>query len=138
MKKRYIFLVLLVCFFALITYFRISISECPAGIIGNKLGFLLQNNYFIPKESNICVFETTMQDEGSGGGWLYGEDDKYYYGMNAEYDSKLDPAYFILRKGLESQNFDKLDYHTWDKREGVRWLPEKLRWDDYYKEGYEK
>jgi hypothetical protein len=138
MKKYYLLRpVLAICLFVLIACFRISLLKCPAGI-GNKLGFLLQNNYFIPRESNVCVFETTMQGEGSGGGWMYGEDDKYYYAVNDKYESKKDPLYFIFRKGQESQNFDKLNHTTWDKREGARWLPEKLRWDSYYDEGYER
>jgi hypothetical protein len=101
------FLVLLACFFALIAYFRISISECPAGI-GNKLGFLLQNSYYIPKESNICVFETTMQGEGSGGGWMYGEDDKYYYGVNVDEipcASEFAPMYYNFKKGAGISKF---------------------------------
>jgi hypothetical protein len=118
---------MLACSFVLIAYFRISLTECPAGL-GNKLGFLLQNNYFIPKESNVCVFETTMQGEGSGGGWVYGEDDKYYYGLSLRSESRADNIYyFILRKGQESQNFNRFDYYTWNKREGVNWLPKKLR-----------
>jgi hypothetical protein len=129
MKKRYIFLFWIACFF-------LSIKICPKGI-DNTISLLLENNFFIPKESSICTFIDTMDAAGSGEGWLYGEDDKYYYAVNDSYEPN-EPLYFILRKGQESQNFDKLNYETWDKREGVRWLPEKLRWDSYYDEGYER
>jgi hypothetical protein len=37
---------------------------------------------------------------------------------------------------LENNFF--IPYETWDKGEGLRWLPEKLRWDSYYDEGYER
>jgi hypothetical protein len=61
---------------------------------------------------------------------MYGEDDKYYYGVNVDEiacDAEFAPEYFILRKGQESENFNSLDYHTWDKRVGVGWIPKELR-----------
>jgi len=125
MKKRYIFL-------SWIIIFGISIIVCPKGI-DNSISLLLENNYFIPQESSICVFRDTMAAEGSGEGWLYGEDDKYYYGMNTDYESECDPSYYILEKGLESPNFDKFDFKTWDKRQGVGWLPKKFGRDGYAK-----
>jgi hypothetical protein len=130
MKKRYIFLFWIACFF-------LSIKICPKGI-DNTISLLLQNNFFIPKESSICTFIDTMDDTGSGEGWLYGEDDKYYYGMRLSVDKHLyetetkpAPTYFILKKGQESENFHKHDYKTWDKKEGVKLLSKKLRSDSY-------
>jgi hypothetical protein len=37
-------------------------------------------NYFIPKESSIFTFKSTQMNNGSGDWWLYGEDNKFYYG----------------------------------------------------------
>jgi hypothetical protein len=54
-------------------------------------------------------------NEGSGDWWLYGEDKKYYYGLNI--DEGFDPKYYKLNKGKETANFDKFDYNTWDVKE---------------------
>ncbi|XZQ06075.1 hypothetical protein ACJVDK_09130 [Pedobacter sp. MW01-1-1] len=67
-------------------------------------------NYFIPKESSIRTFEATQMNEGSGDWWLYGEDKDYYYGLNIE---TVTPRYYILKKGRETKNFDKLNYNKW-------------------------
>lgn len=68
-------------------------------------------NYFIPKESSILIFEATRMNDGSGDWWLYGEDKDYYYGLNIETET---PRYYILEKGRETKNFDKFNYNTWD------------------------
>jgi len=67
---------------------------------------LTENGYFIPQESNIFHFKVTKMNSGSGGWWIYGEDNKYYY---ASYQS----GYLKLQKGDESENFDKFNYYTW-------------------------
>jgi hypothetical protein len=104
-------------------------SKCP-GHFGNAVSLLLQNNYFIPKESSMCFFGATADADGSGEGWLYGEDDKYYYGINTDEiacEAEFAPEYYILRKGQESQNFNKHDYKTWDNKEGSGFIPKKYR-----------
>ena len=116
MKKRYVFLVLFACFL-------LSLKVCPRGI-DNSISLLLENNFFIPEESNICSFRDTIDSLGSGEGWLYGEDDKYYYGVRVDdvtCEIESVPAYYVLKKGQESQNFDKFNYHTWDKKVGAGW-----------------
>ena len=82
----------------------------------NAWRLLTENGYFIPQESSIFRFDATEMNEGSGGWWLYGEDDKYYYGIPQNgicdyyYDSDF---YFKLQKGDEPENFDRLDCNTW-------------------------
>jgi len=88
----------------------------------NSLDYLIQRGFFIPKESNIFRFEVTKWNQGSGEYWLYGEDDKYYYGIPqydwATFDESnghiCDVDYFKLRKGNEPEHFDKFDYQTWE------------------------
>lgn len=101
MKKRYIFL-------SLIAIIGISVMVCPRGI-DNTIALLLENNYFVPKECNICVFRGIVFNGGSGEGWLYGEDNNYYYMLNVDYESKSDPSYFILKKEQEASNIEKFD-----------------------------
>jgi hypothetical protein len=137
MKKLYIFLALIACLY-------ISNKACPEGF-NNSLSLLLENNFYIPQESCLCAFIKTVDDEGSGEGWLYGEDNDYYYGPNTESKFKVenyftvitecDPEYYILRKGQESKNFDKFNSKTWDKKIGVRInpVPEILRGENYKK-----
>ncbi|MDR2926138.1 MAG: hypothetical protein LBU76_09385 [Azoarcus sp.] len=112
MKKLYIFLILIMCFF-------LAHKVCPE-VYRNSLSLLLETNFFIPKESNICIFRKTEGDVGSGEGWVYGEDDNYYYGQNENWESESDPSYYILKKGQEAQLFDRFDYKTWDKKKGVK------------------
>ena len=77
----------------------------------NRLYLLTEGGYFIPEESSVFRFEPTKWNEGSGEWWLYGEDDKYYYGLNVEPD--YSPRYFILEKGKEPEKFDRFNYQTW-------------------------
>jgi hypothetical protein len=84
-------------------------------IVDNSWFLLTDNVYFIPAESNIFIFKVTKMNDGSGDWWLYGEDNKYYYGLNI--DEGYDPKYYKLDKGKETINFDKHDYNTWDNKE---------------------
>ena len=72
---------------------------------------LTENGYFIPKESNILCFNATKMNSGSGGWWLYGEDNQFYYALNVEQNNNTE--YFTLQKGQETEYFDKFDYHSW-------------------------
>jgi hypothetical protein len=69
---------------------------------------LTENGYFIPQESSVFLFNATMMNSGSGGWWIYGEDKKYYYAF-------CPPGYIKLKKGNETENFDKFNYQTWGK-----------------------
>ena len=111
-NKHYIFMkskiIVFGIIFASLTMFKSCVRSCSNGWC-----LLTENGYFIPQESSISRFEATKMNEGSGGWWLYGEDNKYYYGLNIEPD--YSPKYFKLQKGKEPDNFDKFDYHTWEK-----------------------
>jgi len=126
MQKRYILLITLVSIL-------VSYKACP-GYFTNPFALLTEGNYFIPKESNMRSFQRTVSAEGSGDGWLYGEDNKYYFGMDVDDESDPCVVYYILRKGQESQDFNKFDTKTWGNRLGVRWMPEKLKSNSYKKE----
>ena len=84
-------------------------------VVDNSWFLLTDNVYFIPAESNIFIFKVTQMNDGSGDWWLYGEDNKYYYGLNI--DEGYDPKYYKLDKGKETANFDKFDYNTWGIKE---------------------
>jgi hypothetical protein len=79
---------------------------------GNLWSLLVDENYFIPSESNIFKFEITKMNDGSGDWWLYGEDNLFYYALNQE---NKNPKYFILKKTNTTIGFNKLDYSTWPK-----------------------
>ena len=84
-------------------------------LFGNLWCKLTGRGYFIPKESNMFIFEVTKWNDGSGEWWLYGEDKKYYYGLYI--DGNYEMKYYKMKKGNEDKNFDKFDYNTWDKKE---------------------
>jgi len=113
MKKRYILLSWLFIIGA-------SIVLCPQGI-NNTFALLLENNYFIPKESSFCAFRGTVSNGGSGEGWLYGEDSKYYYMLNVDYKSESDPSYYVLRRGKEPQSLEAFDHMKQMKTEIDKW-----------------
>ena len=91
----------------------ISLAMWKSCILSCSNGWCLltYNNYFIPDESNIFIFDSTKIGGGSGEEWLYGEDNTYYYGLNTK--EPYSPRYFKLKKGNEPKDFDKFDYHTW-------------------------
>ena len=78
---------------------------------------LTTRGYFIPMESNIFTFKPTIWNDGSGEWWLYGEDNKYYYGLNIDRDNEKSSKrliYFkILRTDVGDEYFNKHDYKTW-------------------------
>ena len=75
--------------------------------VSNILSSIMDDVYFIPKESNIFVFKATEWNDGSGDWWIYGEDNKYYY-MAIDKNH-----YYKLSKGQEPIKFNKFDYKTW-------------------------
>ncbi|MFH7013003.1 hypothetical protein ACHRV5_14130 [Flavobacterium sp. FlaQc-52] len=45
----------------------------------NLWGCLIDPNYYIPKQSNVFVFNSIVMENGSSDAWIYGEDDTNYY-----------------------------------------------------------
>ena len=143
-NKHYIFMkskiIVLGVIFVSLTMYKSCARSCS-----NSLSFLTERGFFIPRESSIFCFEVTEWNAGSGEWWLYGEDDKYYYGLSSynDCDSILKiynfytdfDCYFKLKKGDEPENFDKFNKDTWgekieyDFRERIK---EKLGLDDYW------
>lgn len=81
-------------------------------VLGNLFSLLTENEYIIPKESSIFTFEATKMNEGSGGWWMYGEDNKKYYALSMNSINKI----ISIDKGQSQKikNFDKLNYKTWE------------------------
>jgi hypothetical protein len=115
MKKRYLFLGLIACIY-------ISNKICSEGL-ENSVALLVENNFYLPKETCICTFRKTVNSEGSGEGWTYGEDNKYYYSIDSgkefviekvEITTSFDyiSSYYILKKDANSEILEKLDYAT--------------------------
>ena len=101
MKKLIAGITIILCLF-LVTF---------TSVLGNLFSILTENEYIIPKESSIFTFEATKMNEGSGGWWLYGEDDKKYYALSVVGRNKIISVDKI--QSLKIKNFDKLDYRTW-------------------------
>lgn len=80
-------------------------------VLGNLFSILTENEYMIPKESSIFTFEATKMNEGSGGWWLYGEDNKKYYAFSIDSINKI--ISIDKSQSQKIKTFDKLDYRTW-------------------------
>jgi len=107
MKIRYVFLSSLIW----LVLFLVILALFPS----NASYLLLQNNFYIPKESGLFSFRATVWATGSGEGWIYGEDNKNYY-MD-HYDPDSGTEYYILRKGRESKDLEKFNYIETVKKE---------------------
>ncbi|TDL99751.1 MAG: hypothetical protein C4K58_00400 [Flavobacteriaceae bacterium] len=70
-----------------------------------------ENGYEIPKDSSIFTFKATKMNEGSGGWWVYGEDNKKYYALSVDPINKI----ICIDKGKSRKikNFDRFEYKTW-------------------------
>lgn len=67
--------------------------------------------YQIPKESSVFTFKATKMHEGSGGWWIYGEDNKKFYALSTD---SLNTIICIDKiQSQKTKNFDKLNYKTW-------------------------
>lgn len=80
-------------------------------VLGNLFSILTEKEYIIPKESSIFTFEATKMNEGSGGWWLYGEDNKKYYAFSVDSINKI--ISIDKSQSQKIKTFDKLDYKTW-------------------------
>ncbi len=108
-KKR--LWVLTIFGFLLIIIVRFQFVE---NTFNNGVSLLLRNGFFIPKESNIYSFKENQSDDGSGGYWLYAEDDTYYYSTM----TKNAPYTKVLKENVKyNKEFDKYNIETWEKLE---------------------
>ncbi|GHU13375.1 hypothetical protein FACS1894161_3280 [Spirochaetia bacterium] len=110
-KKKFTGMKTIIIALCIIIVFTIGFfTEC----FNNLWCILTENGFFIPKESNIFIFNATKMNEGSGGRWLYGEDNKYYYGLNIEGGI---PQYYKTIKKDKFIGFNKFEYKTWNNIE---------------------
>lgn len=101
MKKKAFYLIL----FAFILTFSFT------SVFGNIWLLLTENGYEIPKESSIFTFEATKMNDGSGGWWIYGEDNEKYYALSTD---SINSILFIDKlQSKKIENFDKFNYETW-------------------------
>ncbi|MBN6074015.1 hypothetical protein HYE60_02280 [Aggregatibacter actinomycetemcomitans] len=78
-------------------------------VVSNTWGLLVDQNNYIPRESNILFFKPIKIDSGSGGYWRYGEDHHNYY----HYSLHEENVYYYVNKDNNCSNFDKTDFKTW-------------------------
>ena len=78
---------------------------------GNLYSIATENGYEIPKESSMFTFEATKMNEGSGGWWMYGEDNKKFYALTI--DSVNTIISIDKNQSQKIKNFNKLDFKTW-------------------------
>ncbi|MEO6173836.1 MAG: hypothetical protein ABIP27_01685 [Flavobacterium circumlabens] len=100
--KKYIITTLLLIF--LCAFFS---SAFP----GNVWGCLIDSNYYIPKQSNLFIFNTTVMQNGSSDAWIYGEDYNNYY-----YNSGLTKEEIISLSKKEAKkcpDFNALNIKSW-------------------------
>lgn len=48
-------------------------------VLGNIFSLIIDEEYFIPKQSSIFTFNETVHNDGSSDVWRYGEDFSNYY-----------------------------------------------------------
>jgi hypothetical protein len=135
MKKRY-------KFFILAASLYLGCKVCPEGI-ENAFSLLLENNFFIPKESCVCTFKKTVPATGSGEGWIYGEDNNHYYTIDdilelMKENKFLKPSdfiqsYYILKKDPNSEILVNLDYAKIIKEELDEWSIVRNSQEEYYR-----
>lgn len=82
-----------------------------SSFLANVWGCLIDSNYYIPKQSNLFIFNTTVMQNGSSDAWIYGEDYNNYY-----YNSGLTKEKIISLSKEEAKkcpNFNALNSKTW-------------------------
>lgn len=80
-------------------------------VIGNTYRLIVDRGFFIPSESSLLWFESTVENSGSGEWWIYGEDNEFYF-ANA---TNLTPTYYIFprEKVSQCQGFAAKELNTW-------------------------
>ena len=53
-------------------------------VVGNVWLSATDSDYRIPPQSSVFTFRATRMNPGSGGWWLYGEDDERYYASDGD------------------------------------------------------
>ncbi|WP_166923600.1 hypothetical protein [Flavobacterium poyangense] len=78
---------------------------------GNLWGCLIDPNYYIPKQSNLFIFNTAVMQNGSSDAWIYAEDYNNYY-----YNSGLKKEEIITVSKKQSEkcpNFNSRNINSW-------------------------
>ncbi|MCV9926094.1 hypothetical protein OIU83_00375 [Flavobacterium sp. LS1R49] len=100
--KKYLIPVLLA-----ILFYVVFISS----FLINIWGYIVDKNYYIPKESNLFIFNATVMQKGSSDAWVYGEDYNNYY-FNA--GLKTEDIIWISKVDMKScPNFEPTNIKTW-------------------------
>jgi hypothetical protein len=77
----------------------------------NSWGYIADKNYYIPKESNLLIFNATVMQNGSSDAWIYGEDYNNYY-FNA--GLKSEDIISISKEDMKScPNFSLSKVSSW-------------------------
>lgn len=77
----------------------------------NLLSKIMDDGFFVPKESNIHSFKVVKMNTGSGDWWVVGEDKNYIFIMAEEPPW----GYYIVRKSSTKLDFSYLDKTSWGK-----------------------
>jgi len=73
----------------ILNFFICAFTLICSSFFGNLWLIVTENYYKIPKESSIFTFEPTKMNEGSGGWWIYGEDNLNYYANTLDSINKI-------------------------------------------------
>lgn len=101
MKNRTIIFFGIILFFIILVTFTHTLSNC-------WLLISTQSNY-IPNQSRIWSFQPTQIDEGSGGYWRYGKDNKNYYYFSEDEER----VYYFISQKNNCLSFNEYDFKTW-------------------------
>ncbi|NRF70393.1 hypothetical protein HLB44_25640 [Aquincola sp. S2] len=82
--------------------------------LSNAWRLLTSRGFVLPAESSIWRFRVTQMNEGSGGWWLYGEDDRYYYRFIGRDEAPYEKI--TRREALRCQGFDARRYESWCRK----------------------
>jgi hypothetical protein len=97
----------------LLAAFAIALLACLAftQALANLFSLFTREGFFIPSQSSIFTFHTTVENSGSGEWWIYGEDHHYFYALPARDGTR----YLAFPKANQSNNvgFQPNDYNTW-------------------------
>lgn len=89
-------------------------SASPLSILRNCYSLAANRGYFIPTESNIWIFKSIKDNEGSGEYWLFGEDLKNYYKYSE--NQEFGHYHWISKENTSKcMSFNSLDPKTWCK-----------------------